>query len=425
MYVDPITVYREYVQNAADAVDEARRTGLLRGDRPGRVDIVIDPVARLVRVRDNGAGLCQSVFAERLTALRGEQQARLQRSRIPGSGPLGRNLAYCQELVFRSRALGELEVSELRWDCRKLKASLRAADFGGGLSDLVHDVVSVRRVPAPDNPEHFFEVELKGIVRHRNDRLLNPQAVADYLAQVAPVPFSPEFRLGSDITAALRPHVALGDLDIRISGIPEPVFRPHRDWLEIADDKFDPFTDVVRFSRYLASTVELAPLSGCCTTATPALSRRGLLLKGLRLRSGNIQIGDHMLLEELFAEARFNSWAVGEVHVVERRITPNGRRDHFEQSVHVDNLFNHLAPLARDVASRCRRGSVRRRWLRDFDLHATAAREKIEIIAQGGLGESDRGALVQAAKRALSTMEKITVMPEVADDIQSVHCIPR
>ena len=48
MYVDPITVYREYVQNAADAVDEARRTGLLRGDQPGRVDIAIDPVARLV-----------------------------------------------------------------------------------------------------------------------------------------------------------------------------------------------------------------------------------------------------------------------------------------------------------------------------------------------------------------------------------------
>lgn len=54
--------------------------------------------------------------------------------------------------------------------------------------------------------------------------------------------------------------------------------------------------------------------------------------------------------------------------------------------------------------------------MRDFDLHAAAAREKIEIIAQGSLGESDRGALLQAARRALSTMEKITVMPEVADD---------
>lgn len=200
-------------------------------------------IARLVRVRDNGAGLCQSLFAERLTALGASRKRGSSARGFRGVGRLA-GLAYCQELVFRSRALGELEVSELRWDCRKLKASLRSADSGVGLSDLVRDVVSVRRVPAPDNPAHFFEVELKGIVRHRNDRLLKPEAVADYLAQVAPVPFSPEFRLGSDITAALRPYVALGDLDIRISGIAEPVFRPHRDWLEIADDKFDRFTDV-------------------------------------------------------------------------------------------------------------------------------------------------------------------------------------
>ena len=29
MYVDPLTVYREYIQNAADAVDSARAAGLL------------------------------------------------------------------------------------------------------------------------------------------------------------------------------------------------------------------------------------------------------------------------------------------------------------------------------------------------------------------------------------------------------------
>ena len=35
MYVDPMTIYREYVQNAADAVDDARRQGLLATDEPG------------------------------------------------------------------------------------------------------------------------------------------------------------------------------------------------------------------------------------------------------------------------------------------------------------------------------------------------------------------------------------------------------
>ncbi len=49
-------------------------------------------------------------------------------------------------------------------------------------------------------------------------------------------------------------------------------------------------------------------------------------------------------------ETRFNGWAVGEIHVVDRRIVPNGRRDHFEQNAHYTNLVNQLGPIAREIA---------------------------------------------------------------------------
>lgn len=68
MYLDPMTIYREYVQNAADAVDEARFRGLLAAEEPGRIDIDLDPVARSVRIRDNGTGLAWPIFEARLTA---------------------------------------------------------------------------------------------------------------------------------------------------------------------------------------------------------------------------------------------------------------------------------------------------------------------------------------------------------------------
>lgn len=67
MYVDPLTIYREYVQNAADAIDEARRVGLLSPSDDGRVDIFIDPIKRTVRIRDNGTGISRDKFEERLT----------------------------------------------------------------------------------------------------------------------------------------------------------------------------------------------------------------------------------------------------------------------------------------------------------------------------------------------------------------------
>src|SRR5689334_15907703 len=55
MYVDPMTIYREYIQNAADAIDDARRLGSIGAAERGRVDISVDPSTRSVRIRDNGS----------------------------------------------------------------------------------------------------------------------------------------------------------------------------------------------------------------------------------------------------------------------------------------------------------------------------------------------------------------------------------
>ena len=77
-------------------------------------------------------------------------------------------MGYCQQVLFRSRAAGEASVNELMWDCRKLKSILRSTEFKGNLVDVVRETVSTRKVSDLSAPEHFFEVELQGIVRHKN-----------------------------------------------------------------------------------------------------------------------------------------------------------------------------------------------------------------------------------------------------------------
>src|SRR5260370_5973379 len=39
MYLEPLTIYREYIQNCADAIDDARRCGVLPARTRGRVDM--------------------------------------------------------------------------------------------------------------------------------------------------------------------------------------------------------------------------------------------------------------------------------------------------------------------------------------------------------------------------------------------------
>src|SRR5213594_1052075 len=68
MYVDPMSIYREYIQNSADAIDYARASQVHSPDEVGEVSIDIDPTPRTVRIRDNGTGVDAEDFFERLTS---------------------------------------------------------------------------------------------------------------------------------------------------------------------------------------------------------------------------------------------------------------------------------------------------------------------------------------------------------------------
>lgn len=412
MYVDPLTVYREYVQNAADSIDDARRTGTLKKDGSGRVDIVFDATARSVRIRDNGMGLPWDDFTRRLTAL-GASPKRGGVSRgFRGVGRLA-GLGYAQQLVFRSRVAGEKLVSELTWDCRALRAALRDGGRDDGVTKLISRLVDTRRVRADGYPERFFEVELKAVVRLRSDRLMSPPAVSEYLSQVAPVPFAPDFPFAGKIRAVLGTAADLCDLEIRLSGSDVPLYRPHR-------SKFSDNDKQIHFEQ--CEIIRIPNVDGGMAAVGWLLHHdyEGAVpvaagFKGLRLRMGNVQIGGSALLEELFSEPRFNSWSVGEIHVLDRRIVPNARRDDFEQNVHYSNLLNQLTPLARTVSRMCRTSSRRRQLLRDFDAHRQIVEDRVSILRQGSLRGAGRKTQLAGAEQALGRMTKLVGADELSE----------
>jgi molecular chaperone HtpG len=416
MYVDPMTIYREYVQNAADSIDDARGNGLLVPATLGRVDITLDPSARMVRIRDNGSGIDEATFYNRLTSFGASLKRGTSARGFRGVGRLA-GIGYCQELVFRSRAAGARRVNELRWDCRKIKTILRDAAFHGDLADLVSQTVETRLVDATGWPDHFFEVELRNVIRHRNDQLLNPTAVEEYLSQVAPVPFCPSFRYGEQIVAFLKQHVAPPNLEITISGGPTAVRRPHRDRFEISDGVEDQFNEL-QVLEIPAVDGKIAAIGWVLHHGYKGAIPPKTMVRGLRVRSGNIQVGGHDLLQELFPEPRFNSWSVGEIYVVDSRIVPNGRRDHYEQSVHFDNVLNQLSPIAREIASRCRNSSLIRNWVREFERSEQSAKDKLGIIKQGTIGVGHQSEAAEDVKHILVKMERIAGRELIASEIR-------
>lgn len=405
MYLEPLTVYREYIQNAADATDEAKALGILGADDLGCVAISLDHERRTVRIRDNGTGIAVDTAPKQLMAIGGSEKRSKSARGLRGVGRLA-GLGYCRELVFRTRSPCDPEVIEIAWDGYHLKEALRRSEPDSDLAALVADIVTIDRYVSDEVPDRFFEVEMRGVVRHGNDALLNPEAVSSYLAEVAPVPFAPSFSFGERIREFLAVHEPLTELHIHINDNEDPVYRPHRDCFPISDVADDNVVDL--------DLLEFQGVEGNISAVAWILHHgyRGAIpvragIKGLRARMGNLQVGGTAPFEEAFPEARFNHWTVGEVHVLDRRIVPNGRRDHFEQNVHLKTLQNHLTPLGRSIARRCRKSSMRRNAIRALEHHRVETSERCQLLASGALSSVRTKFVLEAARGSLHKMDKI------------------
>ena len=229
-------------------------------------------------------------FAKRLAALGASQKRGTSARGFRGIGRLA-GLGYCQELIFRSRAQGDVFVQELRWDCKAFKRLMQDHTYRGDLRELIQEIAAITKLPGDKWPEHFYEVELVKPICIKNDLLLNQEAISFYLSQNACVPFSPDFKFSKEIRAFLSEHIELGELNIFIGKSERPLYRPYRNTYQYDESKIDAFADV-----------EFKVIEG--VNGTPAAvvwllhhgyhgsipSSEGVA--GLRARKGNIQIGN-------------------------------------------------------------------------------------------------------------------------------------
>ena len=113
MYFDPLTVYREYVQNAVDAIETA---GI--GD-DGLVTITLAPEEARVTIRDNGPGL---TLAQAQRALVPIARSEKRGQRLRGFRGIGRlaGLAFAESVAFVTRAGEGAPVVRVVWDGGRL-----------------------------------------------------------------------------------------------------------------------------------------------------------------------------------------------------------------------------------------------------------------------------------------------------------------
>lgn len=421
MYAEPLVIYRELIQNAADSIDAALSTGLMTAAQAS-VAVTFDTRTRTVSVLDNGAGLSNALFDSQMLSFGGSAKRLSTYRGFRGIGRLA-GLGQCKTLLFRSRSAGDRFVREARWSALRVRELVSNRD-NVSLEELARETVDLREQRAVDEPEHFFEVRLEGLRRLADDRLFDPFRVGAFLGEVAPVPFCPTFSKGAEIRNELLRRGPLLELHVSVAG--KTIVKPYQDAIEVRAGRTARISEI-EFVELPALNDGTAAYGWIAHHDYLGALRRESPGRGLRVRSGNLQIGDDALLAPAFPEERFNSWTVGEFHVFDARLRPNARRDAFEPSVHVDNLYNQLRPYAASVAKRCRQESKARNYVRQLEAlsnafnaveaalgrdsspFALALRKLVASTAQESLAEFRSQQIGEEAAARLSSIERRAV----------------
>lgn len=355
MYTNPLTIYREYLQNAADSIAQLGRA------YDGKVKIMINLGELSVTIQDNGPGLSYKQARQELIPISTSKKHSTSDRGFRGIGRLS-GLAFGKSVTFMTRCNKESQITKVVWDGDLLKSGIKNELSA---KETIRKCVTVEKISGHNYPANFFEVKIEQISRHAAASILNKNAVREYLGEVCPVPFSVGFPYISNALMLFeekQPFV----LDVRFDNEDMPVTRLHKNRICVSGNRSDQF---VEFEEIKIPSLEKSDYSAIGWIAHSsyfgALPKK-LGVRGLRARVGNIQIGDETVFDHLFSENRFNRWCVAEIHILDPRIVPNGKRDYFEASVHLRNFENHLGVVCRNLEQQCRIASQKRNQKRIF-----------------------------------------------------------
>ena len=333
MYNDPEIVYREYIQNSVDSFDNAVEQKIMVAD-DCRIEIIVDADRQEISIKDNGTGIEKDLAVKTLLDIGNSSKTHTSNRGFRGIGRLG-GLSYCKKLSFCTSAQNEQQKTIVTFDCAKLKELLvpgRATEYN--LQQVISEVTEIK-VLSEQSSAHYFIVKMEGV--DDIDSLLDIDFVKDYISQVAPVPYRDRFYWGREIKNEFSKSglnvaeyaVFVGDSFETLSQIYKP-YKITMDFTTRAGVSKDEIQAISFFDIKDTNGVALArgwygELNFYGTISDERIS-------GIRIRQGNILIGDSKTLAPYFIESRFNNWCVGELYVVSNDLIPNARRDGFENN---------------------------------------------------------------------------------------------
>lgn len=424
MYVEPRDAIREYVQNAFDGIEAARRERLLSATG-GEIQITLLTADRgAIVIRDNGASIPSAQAWDTLTSIGASRKSPRRHAGFRGIGRLA-GIAYCDLLEFECKAQGEREVTHVAFDCKAIRAGLLKG--GTDLETVFRANIRAEPPTLSSVEDHYTEVRLIGTA-DAPEELRELSLLHRYLMSVAPI----DFRDGWALADTIRERA-----ESEFSGIPTVKVSIGLDDTE-REEILKPYSAVTTAGKKTAPVRQAEFFNGGSFGATRWWGWYGVTplygqindsdVAGIRMRVRNLQLDGTEIVTRLMSKInpsydRFNSWHLGEIHldIGDNSLIPNARRDGFEDSPGWREIQKQIVAALGPLANAAYQASNKRNS-KDFRrVQEDTQREigEIQDLLSGSDASSDdsKRATARKIKSALRRVEALN-LEQYTDDQQ-------
>lgn len=334
LYSNPRCIYREYIQNALDSINEAVKLGILSRVKDGHVNIHIS--SNNITIEDNGTGIKSSIAAKILIDIANSIKNGIDTAGQFGVGRLSGG-GYCEVLEFETTYQGEDVSTIVSMDTRILRKLLDENHNDISAEDAMRQICLVQTLEAPVD-KHNFVVRLKNIINSA-DILLNANEIQAYIKEVAPVDYSTTFSAlinSSEQQDFVARHKSIDKIKVSLNEVP--------DIEKSYDIKVKGSDDVIEKLRYfeLPKHEKFGKMGWgwyAVTDFSVQINDEKDPCAGIRLRKHNISL-DKNILNPYFKEARGNKYFYGEIFITNENIVPDSGRQGLAAGEEADALIN-------------------------------------------------------------------------------------
>lgn len=320
LYNNPRCIYREYIQNALDSINEAVQVGILAQEKDGRVSISI--TKNDIYIEDNGTGIRRDKAVKTLTDIANSLKNGVDTAGQFGVGRLSGG-GYCEVLEFETTYAGEDVSTIVSLDTVALRELIEKNHTDISAEDAMRIICTTRIIPAKPE-EHKFIVRLKNVFISR-EILLDIEEIKNYIAEYAPIEYSVLFNSlinNSPQIEYVKRHKKIDKIRVSLN--------EYSDIEKGYGVKVVGTDDPIEKIRYFELPIH--PKYGSLGWGWYAVTEFSVQINeekdscaGIRLRKHNISL-DKNILNSCFKEPRGNKYFYGEIFITNDNIVPDSGR---------------------------------------------------------------------------------------------------